>query len=44
MRPCVVLSVPVNDVERAVVTFVERTTNDRPGSRFEVQDQSRLFR
>ena len=44
MRPCLVLSVPVNDVERALVTFVERTTSDRPGSRFEVLDQSRLFR
>jgi mRNA-degrading endonuclease toxin of MazEF toxin-antitoxin module len=33
-----VLSVPVNDVERDLVTVVERTTSDRPGSRFEVRD------
>lgn len=42
-RPCLVLSVPVNDVERNVVTFVPRTTSDRPGSRFEVVDSSALF-
>lgn len=39
-RPCLVLSVPVNEIERALVTFVERTTSDRPGSRFEVPDRS----
>jgi mRNA interferase MazF len=42
-RPCLVMSVAVNDVERALVTFVERTTQTRSGSRFEVSDQSRLF-
>lgn len=42
-RPCVVLSVQINDVEAALVTFVERTTSDRPGSRFQVADRSRLF-
>jgi mRNA interferase MazF len=42
-RPCLVLSVPVNEVERTLVTFVERTTSDRPGSRFEVSDTTGLF-
>src|SRR6185437_12772806 len=42
-RPCLVLSVPVNDVERNLVTYVSRTTSDRPGSRFEVADRSGLF-
>ena len=42
-RPCLVLNVPVNDVERNLVTFVSRTTSDRPGSRFEVADRSGLF-
>ena len=43
VRPCLVLSVPVNDVERNLVTFVSRTTSDRPGSRFDVVDSSGLF-
>lgn len=42
-RPCVVVSVGVNDVERALATFVPRTTSNRPGSRFEVPDRSGLF-
>jgi mRNA interferase MazF len=42
-RPCVVLSVQVNDAEAALITFVERTTSDRPGSRFQVPDRSQLF-
>lgn len=42
-RPCLVLSVPVNDVEQNVATFVPRTTSDRPGSRFEVADSSGFF-
>lgn len=42
-RPCVVLSSAVNDVERNLVTYVSRTTSDRPGSRFEVVDDSGLF-
>jgi mRNA interferase MazF len=42
-RPCVVFSVRVNDVKRALVTFVPRTTSNRPGSRFEVPDRSGLF-
>jgi mRNA interferase MazF len=42
-RPCLVLSVPVNNEERNLVTFVSRTTSDRAGSRFEIVDSSDLF-
>jgi len=36
VRPCLVVSVPYNDVERALVTLVPHTTRPRAGSRFEV--------
>lgn len=35
-RPVLILSVAYNDQERALVTFVPRTTSVREGSRFEV--------
>jgi mRNA interferase MazF len=41
-RPVLLLSVPYNDVERAVVSFVPRTTALR-GTRFEVPHVSRGF-
>ena len=41
-RPAVVLSVDFLDHERAVVTFVPRTTSTR-GTRFEVPHQARGF-
>lgn len=43
VRPCLVLSVPANDVERNLLTYVPRTTRLRPGSRFEVVDASGLL-
>jgi mRNA interferase MazF len=39
----VVLNVLPNDIERDLVTLIERTTSPRLGSRFEVQDESCLF-
>jgi mRNA interferase MazF len=41
-RPCLVLSVDYLDHERAVVTYVPRTTSLR-GTRFEVPHQMRGF-
>ena len=41
-RPAVVLSIGVEDHERAIVTFVPRTTALR-GTRFEVTHQARGF-
>lgn len=41
-RPALLLSVPYNDTERAVVTFVPRTTALR-GTRFEVPHKARGF-
>lgn len=35
VRPCLILSIPANDTDRALVTVVPRTTSVR-GSRFEV--------
>jgi mRNA interferase MazF len=41
-RPCLVLSIPYLDHERAVVSYVPRTTTLR-GTRFEVPHQARGF-
>lgn len=41
-RPCLVLSISYLDHERAVVTYIPRTTRLR-GTRFEVQHQARAF-
>lgn len=35
VRPCLVLSVPTGDTDRAMITYVPATTSER-GSRFEV--------
>ncbi|HYO15656.1 MAG TPA: type II toxin-antitoxin system PemK/MazF family toxin [Thermoanaerobaculia bacterium] len=36
VRPCLVLSIPLTDVDRALVTVIPHTTRVR-GSRFEIQ-------
>ncbi|HSH39899.1 MAG TPA: type II toxin-antitoxin system PemK/MazF family toxin [Chthoniobacterales bacterium] len=41
-RPCVILSVPFRDDEKAVVTYVARTTRVS-GGRFEVKHESPNF-
>lgn len=41
-RPAVILSVPESEVERAVVSFVARTTQIR-GGRFEVEHRAPHF-
>lgn len=41
-RPAVILSVPFEEVEKAVVTYVARTTQVR-GGRFEVEHRAPLF-
>ena len=43
VRPCLVLSVPVTDVDRALVTLVPHTTSIR-GSRFEVPTSHSFLR
>lgn len=43
VRPCMVLSVPVLDTERALATAVAHTTSAR-GTRFEVAVRSPLLR
>ncbi len=43
VRPCLVLSVPAHDDDRALVTLVPHTTSGR-GSRFEVSVQVRFLR
>ncbi len=43
VRPCLVLSVPVTDADRALVTLVPHTTSSR-GSRFEVATDVRFLR
>ena len=43
VRPCLVLSVPVLDTERALATAVAHTTSAR-GTRFEVAVRSPLLR
>ena len=42
-RPVLILSVTCNDQERALVTFIPRTTSMREGSRFEVAHAGRGF-
>jgi mRNA interferase MazF len=43
VRPCLVLSVPAGDAERALVTLVPHTTSLR-GSRYEVQIPASFLR
>jgi len=43
VRPCFVLSIPVAEQDRALVTCVAHTTSPR-GSRFEVAVQTRFLR
>jgi mRNA interferase MazF len=43
VRPCLVLSVPAQDQDRALVTLVAHTTSPR-GSRFEVQITTNFLR
>ncbi len=43
VRPCLVLSIPALDEDRALVTLVAHTTSPR-GSRFEVEIKVRLLR
>lgn len=43
VRPCLVLSVPPTDTDRALVTLVPHTTSPR-GSRFEVACEVRFLR
>ena len=43
VRPCLVLSVPAADQDRALVTMVAHTTSPR-GSRFEVTITTRFLR
>ncbi len=42
VRPCVVLSIPVPDQDRALVTLIPHTTSPR-GSRFEVEILNRFL-
>ena len=41
VRPVSVLSIEYTDEERAVVTYVPRTTSEREGSRFDVPHKAR---
>jgi mRNA interferase MazF len=41
-RPCLILSVPFRDDEKAVVTYVARTTQ-RQGERFEIEHHAPHF-
>ena len=43
VRPCLVLSIPVNDEDRALATLVPHTTSLR-GSRFEIKLNIRFLR
>jgi mRNA interferase MazF len=43
IRPCLILSVPFADNERALVSYVPRTTQQRSG-RFEVEHNSPQFK
>jgi mRNA interferase MazF len=43
VRPCLVLSIPVNDRDRALTTLVPHTTSVR-GSRFEVVSNVRFLK
>jgi mRNA interferase MazF len=43
IRPCLVLSIPILDQDRALITLVAHTTSPR-GSRFEVEVKARFLR
>jgi mRNA interferase MazF len=43
VRPCLVLSVPLEEQDRALLTLLAHTTSPR-GSRFEVQIKTRFLR
>ncbi|MCU0535756.1 MAG: type II toxin-antitoxin system PemK/MazF family toxin [Hydrococcus sp. Prado102] len=43
VRPCLVISIPVLDRDRALVTLIPHTTSPR-GSRFEVQIKAKFLR
>jgi mRNA interferase MazF len=43
VRPCLILSIPATDVDRALVTVVPHTTAAR-GSRFEVPSQTNFLK
>jgi mRNA interferase MazF len=43
VRPCLALSIPAEDADRALVTLVPHTTSPR-GSRFEVDIKTRFLR
>lgn len=43
IRPCVVLSIPVSDEDRALTTIIPHTTSGR-GSRFEVSTTTRSLK
>jgi mRNA interferase MazF len=43
VRPCLVLSVQLNDADRALVTLVPHTTSPR-GSRFEIASAERFLK
>ncbi|MBX3279894.1 MAG: type II toxin-antitoxin system PemK/MazF family toxin [Acidobacteria bacterium] len=43
VRPCLVLSIPAEDEDRALVTLVPHTTSPR-GSRFEVEVRTRFLK
>ncbi len=43
VRPCLVLSIPIADEDRALVTLVPHTTSSR-GSRFEVDAEVKFLR
>ena len=43
VRPCLVLSIPFEDQDRALITLIAHTTSLR-GSRFEVELQTRFLR
>jgi len=42
-RPCLVLSIPAEDIDRALATLVPHTTSIR-GSRFEVETKTRFMK
>lgn len=43
VRPCLVLSIPANDEDRALVAVLAHTTSPR-GSRFEVEIKAKFLR
>ena len=43
IRPCLILSIPVLDVDRALTTILPHTTSTR-GSRFEISVQANFLR